>query len=108
LAIASKLWPDFPREVSGARSDRKQLASCISALRPGDVRKAVADFLNGGKWALVKEYVEVETGKRDDGRSMLADATKACDAYGATVVIVKLDRLSPRRAFPARSRKGRR
>jgi DNA invertase Pin-like site-specific DNA recombinase len=23
-------------------------------------RKAVADFLNGGQWELVKEYVEVE------------------------------------------------
>jgi DNA invertase Pin-like site-specific DNA recombinase len=26
-------------------------------------RKAVEDFLNGGNWQLVKEFVEVESGK---------------------------------------------
>jgi hypothetical protein len=25
---------------------------------------AVDDFLNGGRWKLIKEYVEVESGKR--------------------------------------------
>jgi DNA invertase Pin-like site-specific DNA recombinase len=29
-------------------------------------RKAVADFLNGGRWEIVAEFVEVESGKRDD------------------------------------------
>jgi DNA invertase Pin-like site-specific DNA recombinase len=29
-------------------------------------RKAVADYLNGGKWVLAKEFVEIESGKRSD------------------------------------------
>src|SRR3954454_24645223 len=29
-------------------------------------RKAVEDFLNGGRWDLIAELVEVESGKRDD------------------------------------------
>jgi len=56
-------------------------------------RTAVADYLNGGSWSLVKEFLEVESGKRSD-RPMLADAIKACRAYGAKLVIAKLDRLS--------------
>jgi DNA invertase Pin-like site-specific DNA recombinase len=56
-------------------------------------RKAVDDFLNGGKWKLVKEYVEVESGKYAD-RPVLAEATKACRLYGAKLVIAKIDRLS--------------
>jgi DNA invertase Pin-like site-specific DNA recombinase len=56
-------------------------------------RHAVAEHLNGGSWKLVKEYVEVERGKRTD-RPMLAEAIKACRAYGAKLVIAKLDRLS--------------
>jgi hypothetical protein len=56
-------------------------------------RSAVADYLNGGKWSLVKEFMEVESGKRAD-RPMLAEAIKACRVYGAKLVIAKLDRLS--------------
>jgi DNA invertase Pin-like site-specific DNA recombinase len=29
-------------------------------------QKAVRDFLNGGAWELIGEYVEVESGKRAD------------------------------------------
>jgi DNA invertase Pin-like site-specific DNA recombinase len=56
-------------------------------------RQAVDDYLNGGRWSLIKEVVEVESGKRS-GRPMLEDALKVCRAYGATLVIAKLDRLS--------------
>lgn len=56
-------------------------------------RHAVAEHLNGGSWKLVKEYKEVESGKRTD-RPMLAEAIKACRACGAKLVIAKLDRLS--------------
>ncbi len=57
-------------------------------------RHAVAEYLNGGQWKLVKEFTEVESGKRDDNRPQLAEAFKACRAYGAKLVIAKLDRLS--------------
>jgi hypothetical protein len=48
-------------------------------------RDAVAEYLNGGKWSLVKEFVEVESGKRTD-RPMLDEAIKACRVYGAKLV----------------------
>jgi DNA invertase Pin-like site-specific DNA recombinase len=56
-------------------------------------RAAVDDFLNGGRWRLIKEYVEVESSKRSD-RPKLAEAVQACRAHGAKLVIAKLDRLS--------------
>src|SRR5215469_10603747 len=56
-------------------------------------RSAVADYLNGGKWSLVKEFTEIESGKRAD-RPVLEKAIKACRVYGAKLVIAKLDRLS--------------
>jgi DNA invertase Pin-like site-specific DNA recombinase len=56
-------------------------------------RRAVDDFLNGGNWKLVEEFVEVESGKRTD-RPVLADAIKTCRLYGAKLVIAKIDRLS--------------
>jgi DNA invertase Pin-like site-specific DNA recombinase len=56
-------------------------------------RKAVEDYLNGGRWKLVKEFVEVESGKRTD-RPKLAKAIQACRVYGAKLLIAKLDRLS--------------
>lgn len=57
-------------------------------------RHAVESFLNGGNWRLVKEHVEVESGKDDHNRPELQQALKACKMYGATLVIAKLDRLS--------------
>jgi DNA invertase Pin-like site-specific DNA recombinase len=56
-------------------------------------RASVADFLNGGKWKLIKEFVEVESGKRAD-RPQLEAALAACRLHGAKLVIAKLDRLS--------------
>lgn len=57
-------------------------------------RAAVEAWLNGGKWQLVSEHVEVESGKRDDNRPALAKAIEACRAFNAKLVIAKLDRLS--------------
>jgi DNA invertase Pin-like site-specific DNA recombinase len=58
-------------------------------------RKAVEEFLNGGNWQLVKEFVEVESGKKTDRhRPVLTGALKACRLYGAKMIIAKLDRLS--------------
>jgi DNA invertase Pin-like site-specific DNA recombinase len=56
-------------------------------------QKAVADFLNGGNWQVVKEFVEVESGKNSE-RPFLAGAIKGCRGYGAKLVIAKIDRLS--------------
>jgi DNA invertase Pin-like site-specific DNA recombinase len=56
-------------------------------------RKAVADYLNGGNWQIAAEFTEVESGK-DNYRPALAKALQACRAYGARLVIAKLDRLS--------------
>ena len=56
-------------------------------------RKAVEDYLNGGRWKLVAEFTEVESGKRSD-RPELAKAIAACKKHRAKLVIAKLDRLS--------------
>lgn len=56
-------------------------------------RKAVDDFLNGGRWKLIAEFVEIESGKRDD-RPRLAEALALCRLHNAVLVIAKLDRLS--------------
>jgi DNA invertase Pin-like site-specific DNA recombinase len=56
-------------------------------------RSAVDDYLNGGRWELVKEFVEVESGKRND-RPQLAEALRVCKQKKAKLVIAKLDRLA--------------
>jgi DNA invertase Pin-like site-specific DNA recombinase len=64
-------------------------------------RQAVADYLNGGNWQLLREYVEVESGKRSDNRPKLQEALTYASVTGATLVIAKLDRLSRNLAFIA-------
>jgi DNA invertase Pin-like site-specific DNA recombinase len=56
-------------------------------------RKAVDDFLNGARWELIEELIEVESGKNDN-RPKLAEALSRCRLHNATLVIAKLDRLS--------------
>jgi DNA invertase Pin-like site-specific DNA recombinase len=61
-------------------------------------RAAVVAFLNGGRWQLVGEFTEIESGKRND-RQQLAAALAACKKLKAKLVIAKLDRLSRNVAF---------
>lgn len=61
-------------------------------------RTAVLDHLNGGRWKLVAEVTEVESGKRSD-RPKLAEALKLCRLHGAILIIAKLDRLARNVAF---------
>ena len=56
-------------------------------------RAAVAAHLNGSDWTLLREIVEVESGKRND-RPALAEALRLCGQQKATLVIAKLDRLA--------------
>lgn len=55
-------------------------------------RAAVEAHLNGGRWTLVREYVEVLSGKRDD-RPELRRAIRHAKATGATLICSKLDRI---------------
>jgi DNA invertase Pin-like site-specific DNA recombinase len=56
-------------------------------------RQAVERYLNGGRWTVIAEYVETESGKRND-RPKLAAALAHAKAVGAKLVFAKLDRLT--------------
>src|SRR5262245_19196985 len=71
-----------------------------SGLRLGAQRKAVIDYLDGGKWTLLDEFTEIEGDKRTD-RPELEKALAACKKHKAKLVIAKLDRLSRNLAFIA-------
>src|SRR5262249_48976861 len=64
-------------------------------------RAAVMNYLNGGSWKLVQEFIEVESGKHSD-RPQLAAAQAVCKKQKAKLVIAKLDRLSRNVAFIAK------
>ena len=61
-------------------------------------REAVRNYLNGGRWQLIEEVTEVESGKRND-RPALAKALSLCRLHNATLIIGKLDRLARNVAF---------
>jgi DNA invertase Pin-like site-specific DNA recombinase len=61
-------------------------------------QKAVRDYLSGGD--IVGEFVEIETGNRND-RPELDKALASCRRHKAKLVIAKLDRLSRNLAFIA-------
>lgn len=69
-------------------------------------RRAVADYLNGGEWELLDEFVEIESGRRKD-RPQLKAALEMCRRKKATLVIAKLDRLARNVAFIATLLEGR-
>jgi DNA invertase Pin-like site-specific DNA recombinase len=62
-------------------------------------RHDVETYLNGGRWKLIQELVEVESGKRSDNRPQLQKALSLCRIHRATLVVAKLDRLARNVAF---------
>jgi DNA invertase Pin-like site-specific DNA recombinase len=64
----------------------------------GAQRTAIERYLNGGNWALVKEFVEYESGRKSK-RPQLMQALALCKTEGATLVISRLDRLARNAAF---------
>jgi DNA invertase Pin-like site-specific DNA recombinase len=70
----------------------------VSGLGLEAQREAVNNYLDGGKWELLAEFLEVETGKRND-RPELAKALRACRKHKATLVVAKIDRLARNARF---------
>ena len=56
-------------------------------------RDTIMQYLNAVKGELLREFVEVESGKNNE-RPELAKALQECKLTGATLVVAKLDRLS--------------
>jgi DNA invertase Pin-like site-specific DNA recombinase len=61
-------------------------------------KEAVEQRLDGGRWQLVAEFVEIESGKRAK-RPQLDAALAACKKHKVKLVVVKLDRLSRNMSF---------
>jgi DNA invertase Pin-like site-specific DNA recombinase len=61
-------------------------------------KEAVQQRLKGGRWQLVAEFVEIESGKRAK-RPQLDAALAACKKHKAKLVVAKLDRLSRNVSF---------
>jgi DNA invertase Pin-like site-specific DNA recombinase len=74
----------------------------VSLGKPGfglDAQKdAVHQRLNGGRWQLVAEFVEIESGKRAK-RPQFDAALVTCKKQKAKLVVAKLDRLSRNVSF---------
>lgn len=56
-------------------------------------KKAVTDFVRTNGYVMDKEFIEIESGKKDN-RPILAKALIRCKTFKATLVIAKLDRLA--------------
>jgi DNA invertase Pin-like site-specific DNA recombinase len=62
---------------------------------------SVKAHLNGGRWKLIAEFAEVESGKRSD-RPELDKALAACRLHRAKLIVAKVDRLTRSVAFLSR------
>jgi DNA invertase Pin-like site-specific DNA recombinase len=62
---------------------------------------SVKAYLNGGRWKLIAEFAEVESGKRSD-RPELDKALAACRLHRAKLIVAKVDRLTRSVAFLSR------
>ena len=68
----------------------------VSGLGIEAQREAVERFLNGGKWSVIGEFTEIESGTRRKlkNRPMLDAALRLAKKEKATLVVAKLDRLA--------------
>lgn len=64
-------------------------------------RAAVAGYLNGGSWKIVKEFIEVESGRRSD-RPELDKALAGARLHRVPLVVSKVDRLTRSVGFLSR------
>ena len=64
-------------------------------------RAAVESYLDGGRWKIINEFLEVESGRRSD-RPKLAEALAMCRAHRAALVVAKVDRLARSQSFLSR------
>ena len=59
-----------------------------------DQKNAVQEFLNGGNWEIIDEFVETEKGTRADRhRPALVEAVESCRRNSAILVIAKISNL---------------
>jgi len=65
----------------------------VSGLGLEAQKTTVMNYLNGGSWTLIAEYIEIESGKRND-RPELTKAIEHAKRMGATLLVAKLDRLA--------------
>jgi DNA invertase Pin-like site-specific DNA recombinase len=65
----------------------------VSGLGLSAQKEAVTQYLTGGRWELLAEVTEIESGKRND-RPKLIEALRLCRVHGAKLIIAKLDRLA--------------
>jgi DNA invertase Pin-like site-specific DNA recombinase len=61
-------------------------------------RQAVASYLNGGDWCIVREFTEIESGRRSD-RPELERALACARLHHIPLVVAKVDRLTRSVAF---------
>ena len=61
-------------------------------------RLAVANYLNGGDWRFIAEFVEVESGRNADRRELEA-AFSLCRAHRAALIVANVGRLTRSVAF---------
>jgi DNA invertase Pin-like site-specific DNA recombinase len=64
-------------------------------------RQAVETYLDGGRWKIIQEFTEIESGRRSD-RPELDKALAAARVHRAPVVVAKVDRLTRSVAFLSR------
>jgi DNA invertase Pin-like site-specific DNA recombinase len=64
-------------------------------------RQAVASYLNGGNWRIIRSFTEIESGKRSD-RPELDKALAAARAHRVPLIVARVDRLTRSVAFLSR------